>query len=74
MGQALTEDVHVKFSKEDLTLLETVCSQRGESVSAFIRIATHTQLARLGLLPLPRRKALGVKDQRDPEVALEDVQ
>ena len=68
MSQALTEDVHVKFAKEDLALLEEVCKQRGEPVSAFIRVATHTQLARLGLLPAARRKALGVTESRDPEM------
>jgi hypothetical protein len=73
MGQALTEDVHVKFSKEDLALLQEVCKQRGETLSAFVRIATHTQLARLGLLPAQRRKALGVTELRDPEVALEHI-
>lgn len=62
MGQALTEDVHVKFSKEDLALLEEVCKQRGESLSTFIRVATHTRLARLGLFSLNRRRALGITE------------
>ena len=70
MGQALTEDVHVKFSKEDLGLLEDVCKQRGETLSAFIRVATHTRLAVLGLLPPSRRKALDIPEHRDPEVGI----
>jgi hypothetical protein len=68
MGQALTEDVHVKFSREDLAILEDVCRQRAESVSAFIRLATYARLARLDLLPPARRKALGITETEDPEV------
>jgi hypothetical protein len=71
MGQSLTEDVHVKFSKEDLALLADVCKQRGETLSAFIRVATHTQLARLGLLPESRRKALGVTESGGAEETLQ---
>ncbi|MGA8856602.1 MAG: hypothetical protein WB643_05480 [Candidatus Bathyarchaeia archaeon] len=59
----------MKFSKEDLALLEDVCRQRGESVSAFIRVAAYARLAKLGLLPLVRRKALWGHESDDPPVS-----
>lgn len=75
-GRALSEDVHVKFSKPDLALLEKTCEARGETLSAFIRVATLTRLAHLGLLEKGRGKTLGVLIQEagasnsDPQVGL----
>jgi hypothetical protein len=50
----------VKFTKADLALLEDVCEGRGESLSAFIRVATLARLAQLGVLDKGRGKTLGV--------------
>jgi hypothetical protein len=74
MTRALSEDVHVKFSKEDLATLVEVCKGRGESISAFIRTATLQRLAEFSPFPSSRQKALlgsFLRDYQDSEVAHE---
>jgi hypothetical protein len=56
-----TDSITVKISKEDLQVLERVCQDRGESVGAFVRMATLKELAALGAFDASRAKSLGVK-------------
>jgi len=56
----LTENVNVRFSKQDLELLLHVAESRRENLSVLIRRAAMKYLAELSFLSSDEKKALGV--------------
>jgi len=56
----MDDRINLRLNKSDLKLLYKVCNLRGETVSSFTRRAIKTEFARLGLLSIEEKNALGV--------------
>ena len=55
-----TNILNMRIPESDHDLLRSVCEQRGETVSSFVRRAFLQELARLSYFPADRKKALGI--------------
>lgn len=56
----MSQFVNVRFDGADKQLLVSVCKNRREDVSDFVRRAVMGELAKLSYLPAAEKKALGV--------------
>jgi len=65
MKYKLQQIIGIRFSKNDIKLLNSVCKDRGESMSSFIRRATKKELARMSYLTKAEKKALGMPRAND---------
>jgi hypothetical protein len=54
------EHISVRIRSEDGQLLKTVCENRGEQVSDFVRRAVFRELASLSYFEADRKKSLGL--------------
>jgi len=64
MRERLSENLSIRFSKRDLTLILKVSRTRGEDPSSFIRRAVLLELAKLGYLSQEEKQALGVPNEK----------
>jgi len=64
MRERLSENLSIRFSKRDLTLILKVSRTRGEDPSSFIRRAVLLELAKLGYLSQEEKQALGILDEK----------
>jgi len=64
MRERLSENLSIRFSKRDLTLILKVSRTRGEDPSSFIRRAVLLELAKLGYLSQEEKQALGIPDEK----------
>ena len=56
--------IGIRFSLDDLELLQYICEIRGENMSTFIRRVVRTEFGRLSFLSDLEKKALGLPVDR----------